>query len=117
MPENIDIYLLEACHGHPVIQLSVGDRCLPDTFSRVGSGGLCQTDLVVHMKCREWLSGISTGRSDSTAEGRLESTKDTIPAIVEEEPTFIASKLMTIYTTLVLPEVSMVTITSLYRFS
>ncbi|KAG1726707.1 uncharacterized protein EDB91DRAFT_1086684 [Suillus paluster] len=90
-------------HGSPVIQLSVGDRRLPGTFSRVGSGSLRQPDLV-HMKCREWLSGILTGKSNSAGEGRLESAKDTVPAIVKEEPTSIASKLMTIYTTLVLPE-------------
>jgi hypothetical protein len=112
MPGNIDIYL-EVRHGSPVIQLSVGDRRLPGTFSRVGSGSLRQPDLV-HMKCSKWLSGILTGKSNSAGQGRLESAKDTVPAVVKEEPTSIASKLMTIYTTLVLPEVSMVTITSLY---
>ncbi|KAG1827579.1 uncharacterized protein BJ212DRAFT_1294811 [Suillus subaureus] len=83
-----------------VFQLQLG--C---TFSRVGSGSLRQPDLV-HMKCREWLSGISTGKSNSAGEGRLESTKDKVPAIVKEEPISIVSKLMTIYTMLVLPEVT-----------
>ncbi|KAG0692772.1 hypothetical protein DFH29DRAFT_882082 [Suillus ampliporus] len=87
----------------PQLGFSVGDRRLPGTFSRVGSGSLRQPDLV-HMKCREWLSGISTGKSNSAGEGRLESAKDTVPAIVKEEPISIASKLMTMYTTLVLPE-------------
>ncbi|KAG2359941.1 hypothetical protein BDR07DRAFT_1487592 [Suillus spraguei] len=96
--------------GSPVIQLSVGARCLPGTCSRVGSGGLHRID-PVDMKCREWLSGISTGKSNSTAEGTSKSAKDTMPTI-GKEPTSIASKLMTIYTMLVLPEVSTVTITS-----
>lgn len=102
----------KARHGLPVIQLPGGDRRFPGTVSRVGPAGLRQTDLV-HMKCSKWLSGIS---SDSTAEGGLESAMGTAPATVKE-PTSVASKLMAIYTTLVLPAVSMAIFISLFWYS
>ncbi|KAG1837195.1 hypothetical protein F4604DRAFT_1692425 [Suillus subluteus] len=84
-------------YGHPV---SMGDRSFPANFSRVDSASLHQTELA-HAKCREWLSSVTIGVC--VAGGRPASAKDTGP----DELTSIASNLMTMYKTLVLPTMAL----------
>ncbi|KAG1890558.1 uncharacterized protein F5891DRAFT_1198079 [Suillus fuscotomentosus] len=76
--------------------VSRADGCLSSNFSRVSSMSLHQPELV-NAKCSKWLSGMATGVSG-----------DTGPAIgdVTDESTSVTSKLLTIYKTLVLPEIA-----------
>ncbi|KAG2737079.1 hypothetical protein P692DRAFT_20823935, partial [Suillus brevipes Sb2] len=84
-------------YGHTV---SKGDSPFPANFARVNPASFHRTDLA-HAKCREWLSGVAIGTC--SAGGRLASVKEAGP----DESMSIASNLMTIYKTLVLPAVAL----------
>jgi hypothetical protein len=86
--------------SRPVIQLSARDRHPLDRFSRVGSSA--------HLKCNEWLSKVSTSGDSDDDEGDMGFDRGVGPAMVymAEESSSVASKLMTLYKTLVLPKVS-----------
>ncbi|KAG1738833.1 uncharacterized protein EDB91DRAFT_1248994 [Suillus paluster] len=85
--------------SHSVIQLSARDWHPLDRSSRV--------DSLVHLKCSDWLSKVSTSGDTEDEEGGTVFGRDVGPPMVytTEESTSIASKLMTIYKTLVLPQV------------
>jgi hypothetical protein len=93
---NLDID--SARYGHTV---SKGDSPFPANFARVNPASFHRTDLA-HAKCREWLSGVAIGTC--SAGGRLASVKEAGP----DESMSIASNLMTIYKTLVLPAVRII---------
>ncbi|KAG0706561.1 hypothetical protein DFH29DRAFT_872329 [Suillus ampliporus] len=101
--QAIDILQLKV-GSHPasscsVIQLSARDWRPLDRSSRV--------DSLVHLKCSDWLSKVSTSGDTEDEEGSTDLGRDVGPPMVytTEESTSIVSKLMTIYKTLVLPQV------------
>lgn len=106
---------MEAKHRRPS---SKGDGRFSGNFSRYFPTSLHQPELV-HAKCSEWLSSMATGVS-GYAGGSLRSTSIQVasPAIgdVTDVGSSITTKLLTMYNTLVLPEVSMITITFGFAF-
>lgn len=98
MHGNINDYYEAQCG----LSVPRGDRCFPGDFSRIGTASL------QHTKCREWLSSMANGISGCGVGSRLASTHDTGSAIgdVTDESASITSRLLILYKTLVLPEVS-----------
>lgn len=96
---------------------SKDDGRFSGNFSRHCPTSLHQPELV-HAKCSEWLSSMAAGVS-GRAGGSSTSIQVASPAIgdVTDVGSSVTTKLLTMYNTLVLPEVSMITITIGFAFT